>query len=284
MRIPRKGGLLHRDDPGREGHASARSGRGRRHHLRAGRPGVRGDVGGGSGTLRGRRPDEGHGRGVCGGGPGLPQYVGTYTVDPDAGTVSHHVDQSVFPNFNGATLVRSYRFSDGSQRLKLSTPPPPFGGTTVVATLIWEPIGGRGTAMAAARQPSTARQAPRRSWSAQASFPMPWRSAQSDDRRWRPPRRPWRAGYRQDGVRAAAGNHGLYWLTANLADEGPLVLAVDDAHWADLASLRFLGHLLRRIEGLPALVVLASREDGLPPEFVHAVRSQSRTQSCACRC
>ena len=34
--------------------------------------------------------------------------------------------------------------------------------------------------------------------------------------------------------------HGLYWLTANLADEGPLLLSVDDAHWADPSSLRFL--------------------------------------------
>jgi predicted ATPase len=33
--------------------------------------------------------------------------------------------------------------------------------------------------------------------------------------------------------------HGLYWLTANLAGERPLLLTVDDAHWADAASLRF---------------------------------------------
>src|SRR5262245_24509710 len=31
--------------------------------------------------------------------------------------------------------------------------------------------------------------------------------------------------------------HGLYWLTANLADRGPLMLAVDDAQWADAPSL-----------------------------------------------
>ena len=35
--------------------------------------------------------------------------------------------------------------------------------------------------------------------------------------------------------------HGLYWLTANLASERPLVLIVDDAHWSsDRASLESL--------------------------------------------
>ncbi|MER5519896.1 AAA family ATPase [Streptomyces sp. NPDC002763] len=53
--------------------------------------------------------------------------------------------------------------------------------------------------------------------------------------------------------------HGLYWLCANLADHGPLLLAVDDAHWADEASLRFLSHLARRVTDLPVLLVLATR-------------------------
>jgi DNA-binding CsgD family transcriptional regulator len=53
--------------------------------------------------------------------------------------------------------------------------------------------------------------------------------------------------------------HGLYWLTVNLADDGPLVLAVDDAHWADPSSMQFLGYLARRIEGLPVLLLAAAR-------------------------
>ena len=53
--------------------------------------------------------------------------------------------------------------------------------------------------------------------------------------------------------------HGLYWLTVNLADRGPLVLAVDDAHWADPASMQFLGYLSRRLEGLPVLLLAAAR-------------------------
>src|SRR3954454_15469450 len=34
--------------------------------------------------------------------------------------------------------------------------------------------------------------------------------------------------------------HGLHWLCARLAEAIPLALLVDDAHWADQPSLRFL--------------------------------------------
>ena len=53
--------------------------------------------------------------------------------------------------------------------------------------------------------------------------------------------------------------HGLYWLTANLADERPLVIAVDDVQWSDAVSQRFLAHLGRRLEGLPLLVAVCIR-------------------------
>ena len=53
--------------------------------------------------------------------------------------------------------------------------------------------------------------------------------------------------------------HGLYWLTATLAERGPLLLAADDLHWADRASLDFLAFLLPRLQELPAALVLASR-------------------------
>ena len=53
--------------------------------------------------------------------------------------------------------------------------------------------------------------------------------------------------------------HGLYWLTANLAAARPLVIAIDDAHWADSASLAFLSYLARRVEGLALFVVYATR-------------------------
>ena len=53
--------------------------------------------------------------------------------------------------------------------------------------------------------------------------------------------------------------HGLYWLCANLASARPLVLVVDDAHWADGASLRFLAFLLPRLEELAAALLLGAR-------------------------
>ena len=59
-----------------------------------------------------------------------------------------------------------------------------------------------------------------------------------------------------DGEAAAsfAALHGLYWLTLNLAAERPLLLAVDDLHWCDRPSLRFLAYLARRLDGAPVLV------------------------------
>jgi DNA-binding SARP family transcriptional activator/DNA-binding NarL/FixJ family response regulator len=53
--------------------------------------------------------------------------------------------------------------------------------------------------------------------------------------------------------------HGLYWLTSNLASRGPVVIAVDDVQWCDTTSLRFLGYLARRLEGLPVLLVATWR-------------------------
>jgi predicted ATPase len=53
--------------------------------------------------------------------------------------------------------------------------------------------------------------------------------------------------------------HGLYWLTVNLSLERSLLLAVDDLHWCDRASLRFLAYLARRLEGLPVLLVAGYR-------------------------
>ena len=53
--------------------------------------------------------------------------------------------------------------------------------------------------------------------------------------------------------------HGLYWLLNNLADEGPVALCVDDLHWADSESLRFLNYVAPRLDGLPLAVVAGTR-------------------------
>jgi DNA-binding CsgD family transcriptional regulator len=67
--------------------------------------------------------------------------------------------------------------------------------------------------------------------------------------------------------------HGLYWLCANLTAAGPLCVVVDDAHWADAASLRYLAFLLTRLEELDALLVVAARprEAGTDAELLTAV-------------
>ncbi len=53
--------------------------------------------------------------------------------------------------------------------------------------------------------------------------------------------------------------HGLYWLTVNLSLSAPLLLAVDDAHWADDGSIAFLSYLARRVDELAVVIVYASR-------------------------
>ena len=84
--------------------------------------------------------------------------------------------------------------------------------------------------------------------------------------------------------------HGLHWLCARMAEDRPLALLVDDAHWADEHSLRFLAYLEARIDEIPACAILAVRTgepapapDALmklterePPTAVRPPRAQSR--------
>ncbi|MDW5597725.1 AAA family ATPase [Conexibacter stalactiti] len=56
-----------------------------------------------------------------------------------------------------------------------------------------------------------------------------------------------------------ASLHGLYWLVAALTEQTPLLLVVDDAHWSDAASLRFLDFLARRVPELPLLLAVGLR-------------------------
>ncbi|WP_328993282.1 AAA family ATPase [Kribbella sp. NBC_01245] len=74
--------------------------------------------------------------------------------------------------------------------------------------------------------------------------------------------------------------HGLYWLTSNLAASGPLAIVVDDVHWVDPASLRFLLYVARRLHGMPILLALANRtgEAATDTEVLAAIRDQSGTR------
>lgn len=63
---------------------------------------------------------------------------------------------------------------------------------------------------------------------------------------------------------------GLAWLVAGLAERGPLLLRVDDLHWTDNASMRFLEFLGRRIDELPVLLIASARptEPGAPQALI----------------
>ena len=56
-----------------------------------------------------------------------------------------------------------------------------------------------------------------------------------------------------------AAIHGLFWLCANRAERGPVVMLVDDVQWVDDPSLAWLGYLARRAGDLALLLVLGLR-------------------------
>ncbi|MBG0560385.1 ATP-binding protein [Actinoplanes aureus] len=64
-------------------------------------------------------------------------------------------------------------------------------------------------------------------------------------------------GHGVEAMHAAA--HGLFWLTARYAAVQPVLLCVDDVHWADPPSLRWLAGLARGITELPLALVVAVR-------------------------
>ncbi|GAA1903160.1 AAA family ATPase [Streptomyces sodiiphilus] len=59
-----------------------------------------------------------------------------------------------------------------------------------------------------------------------------------------------------------ANVHGLYWLCRNISEEQPVLLLMDDAHWADAESLRFVNYLANRLEGSGVLLALAHARSG----------------------
>jgi hypothetical protein len=53
--------------------------------------------------------------------------------------------------------------------------------------------------------------------------------------------------------------YGLFWLVAGLAERSALVLAVDDLHWVDPESARFVAYMLNRLEDLPVVLLASAR-------------------------
>jgi predicted ATPase len=68
-------------------------------------------------------------------------------------------------------------------------------------------------------------------------------------------------------------------LLERLAATKPLVLVLDDVHWADSASIDLLAALLRRPAGATTLLALAARPRQLPERLAGAVERASRTDS-----
>jgi DNA-binding SARP family transcriptional activator/tetratricopeptide (TPR) repeat protein len=74
----------------------------------------------------------------------------------------------------------------------------------------------------------------------------------------------------------------LFRCFSSLAQPRPLLLVFEDMHWAQSASISLLGFLLRRISGVPVMIVATYRDDETPrPHPLHRLRSEARAAACA---
>ncbi len=75
--------------------------------------------------------------------------------------------------------------------------------------------------------------------------------------------------------------HGLFWVLSNLAETGPVLIAIDDLHWADRASLRFVLYLLQRLDVMAVSVVGARRlgEPGAPDDLLAQISTHALSRS-----
>ena len=74
-----------------------------------------------------------------------------------------------------------------------------------------------------------------------------------------------------------AAVRGLTWLAGNLCEKSPVVLVVDDVHWADAATLRWLAVLSGGLDELPLAVLCAVRagEPAAAPDLLAEVLAAS---------
>ncbi|HEX2053514.1 MAG TPA: AAA family ATPase [Actinomycetota bacterium] len=73
--------------------------------------------------------------------------------------------------------------------------------------------------------------------------------------------------------------HALFWLTSNLAAMKPLLVVLDDAQWADIPSLRLLGYLSNRMDGLAALLLVSVRSGEQLPDPLVELLAAGRCES-----
>ncbi|WP_407562335.1 AAA family ATPase [Streptomyces sp. 184] len=74
---------------------------------------------------------------------------------------------------------------------------------------------------------------------------------------------------------------GLHWMLVNMSRRGPVLLLLDDLHWADAASLRFLQYIESRLKRHPVLCVAAtaSVDCGVNSEITDAFRGSPAVRS-----
>jgi len=74
--------------------------------------------------------------------------------------------------------------------------------------------------------------------------------------------------------------HGLFWLLSNLADGDPVLITIDDAHWADRASLRLMLYLLQRLDDMAVAILAARRlgEPGAPDDLLGQIAAHVTTR------
>ena len=72
----------------------------------------------------------------------------------------------------------------------------------------------------------------------------------------------------------------MYGQLARRAGDRPLLVCVDDAHWADTESLRLCAYLAARIESLPALLLLGADRSTAATPASCSPRSLPARASC----
>ena len=65
-------------------------------------------------------------------------YFGHYTFNEDENIVVHHVEGSLFPNWQGTAMKRFAKFKN--DEMELSTEPTTWGGESSVGVIIWKAL------------------------------------------------------------------------------------------------------------------------------------------------